>query len=107
VTKRVRITSELPPGATVRDDGTIDWSGVKADEPVWIRHKRPDGHRSLWVNAKGRWHHITGGFGPFLRINRDPNDFITTTAHGLNDDCPHLGLTIPTPEDLAWLRGAT
>ena len=29
---RVRVVSTLPPGATVREDGTVDWSGVDGDE---------------------------------------------------------------------------
>lgn len=79
-------------------------------DPVWIRSERPDGHRSLWCHV-GRWFTIEpGSVGEIGRacVNVGPRGGVPTytSSIGLDWITARWGCPTPTPEDLAWLRGA-
>ena len=74
---------------------------------VWIQHERPDGHRSLWFLSFVGWVTLTDAKHNMTRADVGRGWFYMDDGaemiRGLGDyQCP-----TPTPEDLAWLRGAT
>lgn len=78
---------------------------------VWIQHERPDGHRSLWVHV-GRWFTIeacttdVGGSG-YVNVHIGPRGerWVCCAPRGLTREIRRLACPVPTPEDLAWVRG--
>lgn len=80
-------------------------------DPVWIRETRPNGARNLWARSSA-WYVIAAGpvVVPFPRVwfgaaGSDGPRIVADVA--LDYEVRQVGLPDVTPEDLAWLRGAT
>lgn len=72
-------------------------------DPLWIRSERPDGHRSLWVHVD-RWY-LMWYVEPFFPIAADGLTRVAPTESEMAARCGAIHVPVPTPEDLAWLRG--
>ena len=73
----------------------------------WIRSERPDGHRSLWFKV-ALWIRITVAdvSPPRLWIGPADEDIRAYCPDGMiGERTAPLGCPVPTPADLAWLRG--
>ena len=73
-------------------------------ESGWIRHTRPDGHRSLWFHTDEVWQSIedfsmiTGYPSVLWGDDRESSDSV------LAADADAVFCPVPTTADLAWLR---
>lgn len=73
-------------------------------DPLWIRHERPDGHRSLWCHV-GRWFSMEGVTDGSPEPWTKWNNGVEMRDDALLAACERRSCPTPTPEDLAWLRG--
>lgn len=113
-TERLDLIGDLAHAANLLDERRLPASADAVREAIdilrpapdstWVRSERPDRHRSLWCMV-ARWHVLTAGTGPFLRIDIPPREWTFAMDDTIAEECARLHLPTPTADDLAWLRG--